>query len=170
METITFSNQGASVRCGWIWTLYHCGWKLCMPLLFCVDICVLVVLYVWIQYILSLYMLLAMRKPWNFCIVVVIMYCERWCTVVTLALMSRNRSNYKSTSIKTIVGTIKFLHLSTYNPGSPRNHEGFQTNQPTSQDRTWFNTTHHLLQHFTSSLRQLTYIGVQISYYKPSLK
>ena len=59
METITLSNQGATVpdlgmpvsfwtsvcvlkiyiRCGWIWTLCHCGLKLCMLLLFCMDIC-----------------------------------------------------------------------------------------------------------------------------------
>jgi hypothetical protein len=91
--------------------------------------------------------------------------------VASWTRMSWNHLNYKSTSTKTIAGAIKFSHLSTYiYPSSPWNHEGFQTNQPTSQDCTWFNTTHHLLQHFTNSLWQLTYIAIWISYYKPSLK
>jgi hypothetical protein len=42
------------------------------------DIYVLVVKYVWIQYIVSLYMLLAMRKPWKVHITVIIMYCEQY--------------------------------------------------------------------------------------------
>jgi hypothetical protein len=42
-------------------------------------------------------------------------------------IMSWNRPNYKSTSLKTITEAIKFSNLSPYNSGSPRNHEGFQT-------------------------------------------
>jgi hypothetical protein len=42
-------------------------------------------------------------------------------------ILSRNRPNYKSTSPKTIAEAIKFLNLSPYNSGSPRNHERFQT-------------------------------------------
>jgi hypothetical protein len=51
-------------------------------------------------------------------------------------VVSQNLLNYKSTRTKTITGAVKFPHLSTYGTGGPRNHEGFQTNQPTSQDRT----------------------------------
>ena len=41
-------------RC-WIRTFCPCGWKLCLSLSLCMDICVSVVMYVWIRYIISVY-------------------------------------------------------------------------------------------------------------------
>jgi hypothetical protein len=80
--------------------------------------------------------------------------------------MSRNCPNYKSTSPKTIVEAIKFLNMSPYNSGSPRNHEGFQTKLRATkivviQHNTTLVTTVH---------KYLSHIGVWIIYYKTKVE
>ena len=98
METITLSNQGATVP------------DLGMLVLFWTSVCVLKTIYLlwldldvmslWLKtmyvtvvlygylclggvlclntiHCLSLYMLLAMHKPWKVCIAIIIMYCEQ---------------------------------------------------------------------------------------------
>jgi hypothetical protein len=50
------------------------------------------------------------------------------------SMLSRNRPNYKSTSIKTITEVIKFSHLSPYNSSSPMKSRGI-SNQLTYKPR-----------------------------------
>jgi hypothetical protein len=68
--------------------------------------------------------------------------------ILIMKIMSWNRPNYNSTSLKTIAEAIKFLNLSPYNSGSPRNQEGFQTKPGATkivviQHNTAFVTTIH---------------------------